>query len=646
MMLGTVGGGGVRLSMVESGGLLGIAEGLETAMSVIRACPDLPVLAALSASNLERIVLPPEARQIILLADHDASGTGLRAATAAADRFIEEDRSVAIALPPTKGDDFNDLLLREGPTAVRDIIANAEFRHPPEMRSGILMRHNQPVGFADPQERALLRADEGDLARAHALTWDRLMNSNKTPWLFRSAGKPSWIVQDDNGTPFVELVTEEGLRYMLAKIGDWHRPDVRGKNVSAHPPKALIKSLLATPDPGLPVLSGIVTTPVFGHSGTLLTTPGYHHDARLFYQPTHGFDLPALSDRPSTSEIISARDLILEDLMADFPFTGPAERAHAIALLLLGFLRPMIDGPTPLHVIEKPAPGTGATLLVEVIATLITGKSPSVMTEGPNEEEWRKRLTAKLLQLPSIIFIDNLGKRLASSALAAVLTAVSWEDRILGKSEMAGLPIRCSWIATGNNPQFSNEMARRIVRIRLDSRVDRPWLRTEFRHRDLVKWARDNRCRLVAACLTLCLAWKAAGWPEGTRTLGVFEKWSRVMGGVLEVAGVEGFLSNLDDMLANADTEGMMLRSFVTAWWTRFETSPVGSRELYEIAQQNEPPLPLGSGGERSERTCLGKLIASMRDRTFACEALLLRVENAGVMHKAQRWRLVPSKSP
>ena len=42
---------------------------------------------------------------------------------------------------------------------------------------------------------------------------------------------------------------------------------------------------------------------------------------------------------------------------------------------------------------------------------------------------------------------------------------------------MARLPIRCVWIATGNNPEFSNEMARRLVRIRLDANVERPWQR-------------------------------------------------------------------------------------------------------------------------------------------------------------------------
>ena len=266
-----------------------------------------------------------------------------------------------------------------------------------------------------------------------------------------------------------------------------------------------------------------------------------------------------------------------------------------MALLLLGFLRAMIDGPTPLHMIEKPTPGTGATLLVDAVATIQTGSGAAVTTEGRDDEEWRKRITAKLRQIPAIVLIDNLRHELDSSALAAALTAPYWEDRILGVSEMTRLPIRAVWIATGNNPSFSNEMARRIVRIRLDARVDQPWRRDGFRHADLMGWVRANRARLVAACLTLCQAWIAAGRPRGSRSIGSYDAWAQTMGGVLEVAGIEGFLGNLDEMLEAADGEGAVWRSFVGSWWDRFGTAEVATADLFDLAAQaSDQPLPLG----------------------------------------------------
>ena len=47
MMLGSVAGGAVRLGDVGEHGVVGLAEGIETALSVMQACPALPVWAAL-----------------------------------------------------------------------------------------------------------------------------------------------------------------------------------------------------------------------------------------------------------------------------------------------------------------------------------------------------------------------------------------------------------------------------------------------------------------------------------------------------------------------------------------------------------------------------------------------------------------------
>ena len=639
MMLGKVAGGAVRLAEIGASGVLGLCEGVETGLAAMTACPDLAVWATLSASNLEQVHLLPEATRVIILADHDASGAGSRAAETAARRLRLEGRVVSIATPPREGEDFNDLLLREGKDVVAKAIQSAQ-ETDGEDEPEIMGRH-LPVGFVQPTTSLpALRADEGDLARAVDRAWSLLLTSNQPPWLFRTAGMPTWIVPDDESRPFASTVTEERLRYMLAKLALWRRIGRAGDLVAAPPPTALVKSLLATPDPGLPILSGIVTTPVFGRGGALLTEPGYHPDARLLYHAISGFKVSPVPEHPTPEQITEARDLLQDDLFGDFPFTSLAERAHAISLLLLGFVRAMINGSTPLHLIEKPSPGTGATLMVDAISTIVTGTGTLVMTESRDDEEWRKRITAKLRQIPAIVLIDNLRAKLDSSALAAALTAPFWEDRILGVSETIRLPIRCVWIATGNNPEFSNEMARRLVRIRLDARVDQPWRRETFKHPDLMGWVRANRARLVAACLTLCRAWISAGRPRGQRGIGSYEAWAQTMGGILAVAGIEGFLENLDDMMAASDSEGAMWRGFISSWWDRFGTAEIGTSDIFELATACEPPLSLGGGNDRSQRTRLGKLLGRMRDRVFALDGRNARIEATGTYQGVKRWKL------
>jgi hypothetical protein len=638
MMLGKIAGGAVRLAPFTGEAALGICEGIETGLAVMKACPGLAVWATLSTSGLEQVQLPPEAKRVIILADHDESGAGLRAAETAARKLRMEGREAVIALPPVAGQDFNDLLLASGTRAVMETIT-AALPKPEEVAPEI--GQHRPVNFLrEGKDVPVMRADEGDLARAVEKTWTLLLASNRTPWLFRYAGIPTWVVPDDEGRPVAATLTEDRLRHMLARLARWVRVNAKGEMTPVPPPVPFVKSVLATPDPGLPVLMGIVATPVFGRNGKLLTSPGYHPDARLLYQPAPGFTVPEIPERPTAQQVEEARKLICEDLLGDFPFVGAPEMAHCVALLLLGFVRSMIDGPTPLHLIEKPTPGTGATLMVDSISTILTGSGVSVMTEGRDDEEWRKRVTAKLRQVPSILLIDNLRSKLDSSAVAAALTAPFWEDRILGASEMARLPIRCVWIATGNNPEFSNEMARRLVRIRLDAHLERPWQRAEFRHPDLNTWVRANRARLVAACLTLCQAWIAAGRPRGQKTSGSYENWAGVIGGILETAGIPGFLGNLEEMMAAADTEGGAWGVFVSGWWARYGTAEVKSGDLFDIAVSSEPPLPLGPGNDKSQRTRLGKALGRMRDRVFRIGERDVRLTAAGVEHQAQLWRL------
>jgi hypothetical protein len=266
------------------------------------------------------------------------------------------------------------------------------------------------------------------------------------------------------------------------------------------------------------------------------------------------------------------------------------------------------------------------------------------MTEAKSDEEWRKRLTAKLRESPSLVVFDNLTRRLDSQALAAMLTAPHWEDRILCSSQNLRLTVSCVWIATANNPQVSREMARRLVRIRLDPNVEQPWTRSEFRHPELIAYVQDHRSKLVAACLTLWQAWIAEGRPSGARILGSFEDWSKVMGGVLAVAGVEGFLGNLDAMMEASDEEGAGWDNFISEWWRQFGQRTVAVNDLFGVALRCDPGPEMSGANNHAMQTSLGVGIRRMKDRMFGVDGCRLRLAKAGVSHGANLWKLEPSE--
>ena len=113
---GSVGGCAVWLGTADAGGWLALAEGIETGLSVMAAKPELSVWACLGTAGLRKVIVPPA-----FLPDRDFgrqrhSGEGCHAAEAAAARLRDEGCEVMIATPPCVGDDFNDLLLRDGLT--------------------------------------------------------------------------------------------------------------------------------------------------------------------------------------------------------------------------------------------------------------------------------------------------------------------------------------------------------------------------------------------------------------------------------------------------------------------------------------------------------------------------------------------------
>lgn len=104
MMLGSATGGVVRLGEALDEVMVG--EGIETCLSVAQAC-GIPTWAALSASGLKAVNLPPGITRLTILADGDP--TGEAAAQAAAQRWRLTVRTVRIVRAPT-GRDFNDLI--------------------------------------------------------------------------------------------------------------------------------------------------------------------------------------------------------------------------------------------------------------------------------------------------------------------------------------------------------------------------------------------------------------------------------------------------------------------------------------------------------------------------------------------------------
>jgi putative DNA primase/helicase len=302
------------------------------------------------------------------------------------------------------------------------------------------------------------------------------------------------------------------------------------------PPGDLAAGLLDRKDwPNVRALRGIADCPFMRPDGSICSTNGYDHASGWLLQSS--VEIDAIPAEPT---LFDARAAIAElvEPWAEFPWTEPAHILVPISLLLSGLARAALDD-VPLHALDASTPGTGKTLVLDVVGLILTGRSLAKLNFPANDEELEKVLAAKALDGSRLIAFDNVSSRrqLGGEPLERVLSSRGRVSlRVLGKSESPELPWQALVSATGNNLGLSTDMMRRSVVGRLIAPVERPEERTDFRLGDLHVWARANRARLVRAGLVLLRAFVCAGRPRVGATLGGFESWSLLVANALQWA--------------------------------------------------------------------------------------------------------------
>lgn len=475
------------------------------------------------------------------------------------------------------------------------------------------------------------------------------------------------VVHDEQGVPKIDALDVARMRCRLTEVANFftlRKSDGGYVPVGTNPPKTLAENILAQTDWDLPALAGIARAPILRRDGTICTTPGYDNTSRLFYSPDPTLKLTPIPEYPCGEEVQACVDLLLQ-VINEFPFVDNASRANALSILFSILMRPVIDGHVPLAIVDALMQGTGKTLLDSSLAGIAVGNvSSESIPSKENEDEWRKKITSVLMTASPFVLLDNIpdNTTLNSAPLAAALTSADWSDRVLGRSQAIRLPSRVVWVATGNNLRVAGDMPRRSYSIRLDANAERPWERTGFAIKGLAGYISTNRGNLLSAALTIVRAWYTNGQPRATTPpLGSFEEWSETIGSVLAFAGIDGFLSNLEQTQTVQDEDTQQWTAFFDAWWERFGNRMLTADDVCNVVmpRPNEPleyideplaralPEPLIVNRDRGEgafKRSLGRHLSRLRGRVFSGRKL----RDAGLNKKnhVRLWQLVDTKAP
>jgi hypothetical protein len=356
-------------------------------------------------------------------------------------------------------------------------------------------------------------------------------------------------------------------------------------------PKWVVEILAARGQwPVIRPIEAVVQVPVVRHDGSILDTPGFDEQTGLYFAPQIKF--PPIPDNPTREDAIAARDQILA-IVKDFPFKHEKDdsdqhRAAWFAAAIGPIVRHAVFGPYPLFAFDANSPGSGKTLLADIIGVIHTGARMPRTTSPGSESEMQKTITSIALAGEGMVLFDNVTGPFGGASIDAALTATSWSSRILGKSEMSGsLTLSTIWFLTANNVALAGDTARRVVHVRLQSRIENPEERGGFEHPDLLNWVQAERARLAVACCTIFKAYFAAGLPKTFERWGSFEAWSDIVRGAVVWVGLADPIATRKELRRNSDRTTATLRQLLKAW--RSASGDEGMTAADAIKKINDP---------------------------------------------------------
>jgi len=459
-------------------------------------------------------------------------------------------------------------------------------------------------------------------------------------------------VKDDNGVRrkagamVITAIDQAWLTERLDTVADWRvlKQSKGGWNwVPASPRWEYVDTLLKRRAWRFPVLRGITTCPTLDVDGRIVQAPGFDEGTGLYLDFKPG-DFPVIPERPTLEDAKAALKVFANPLRA-IAWSSLAARSVALSAGLTALVRSTLRA-APLHAFDAPTKGTGKSLCCDWVGIIKTGQTPPAMSQGKDDGEDEKRLSACLYAGDNLILIDNCARPLEGDFLCSMMTQEVVQARILGKTKKVVLPSTAFVIASGNNLVTRGDMTRRVIVSRLDAHCERPEER-EFNF-DVRDETRKQRPAIVAAGLTLLRAYIVAGRPKTKLTaFGSFEAWSSLVRQALVWVG-EADPCESREQLEEGDSEAAELVEVMDLWQDGLGSARVTVGKILgtvkDITKREAlvAKLSQATGSHEWNALRVGQWLRRFKDRVHAGRAFRVVGNHGGVT----TWALVGAKGP
>lgn len=254
-------------------------------------------------------------------------------------------------------------------------------------------------------------------------------------------------------------------------------------------------------------------------------------------------------------------------ILNSFPFKSECDKTNMIGLLIGLFFVQYFKGQKPCIIILGDKQNLGKTTVAELIGTIFDNDSDLALMSFDKDEEMRKSSCSQL-STNNILCFDNVKKAgsglITSPFLEKVITSDKFSERLLGGNDIFERINNFLIIFTLNKGVFSDDILTRSVIISLTEElyhvIDHSF--------DVIQYTKDNRQEILCEIgHFIKIAYKhdfdKIEFSPSLKSF-KFKKWGWHIGKILEANNIQGFLSNQDEIKAQADEFLVYLEELLT----------------------------------------------------------------------------------
>jgi hypothetical protein len=347
---------------------------------------------------------------------------------------------------------------------------------------------------------------------------------------FIRGGALVMLASDDDAQPILETVRPAALASILESVAQLkafarnHGQFIEVPAICSEQEGKVILNA-STFRGRFPVIRLLSRCPVpVERDGALIQVSGYDRDSGIL-----AFGKPA-ADVPLEDAVT-----LLSEMLADFHFATPADRARALAAVVTPAMvfGNLLGGRAPVDLGEADKSQTGKGYRNRLTAA-IYGQSVRTVTQrkggvGSLEETFN----TVLIRGHSFVALDNIRGMIDSPAVESFLTEDSYLARVPHQAAVEIDPRRVIVQLTSNKADITVDLANRSSCVRI-LKQPHGYQYRQYAEGDLLDHVRSNQPLYLGAVFVVVKAWHQAGKPRTTETRHDFRSWAKAMDWIVQ----------------------------------------------------------------------------------------------------------------